>query len=87
MSYNCGQFIQSKDRIHRLGLEPDDQITYYYLVSVSDDLPQGTIDHKIHNRLIEKEIEMLNILNDTESFIGFSNEPDAEEFEIFYDDI
>ncbi len=86
-SYNCGQFIQSKDRIHRIGLEENDIITYYYLVSVSDDLPQGTIDHKIHNRLIEKEIEMLNILNDTESFIGLSNEPDAEEFEIFYGDI
>ncbi len=86
-SYNCGQFIQSKDRIHRIGLANDDQITYYYLVSFSDDLPQGTIDHKIHNRLIEKEIKMLNILNDTESFIGFSNEPDAEEFEIFYGDI
>lgn len=86
-SYNCGQFMQSKDRIHRIGLSGDDVTTYYYLISTADDLPRGCIDEKIHLRLREKELEMLDILNDTESFIGLINDPDAEEFEIFYSDM
>ncbi len=79
-SFNCGQFMQSKDRIHRIGLTDADKVTYYYLISTSEDLKKGSIDEKIHNRLMEKELKMLDILNDTESFIGFSNERDAEEF-------
>ena len=82
-SFNCGQFMQSKDRIHRIGLTDADKITYYYLISTSEDLKKGSIDEKIHTRLMEKELKMLDILNDTESFIGFSNERDAEEF--FYE--
>ena len=79
--------MQSKDRIHRIGLSEDDVTTYYYLISTADDLPRGCIDEKIHLRLREKELEMLDILNDTESFIGVTNDPDAEEFEIFYSDM
>ncbi len=28
--YNCGNFLQSKDRIHRVGLEPNQITNYYY---------------------------------------------------------
>lgn len=86
-SYNCGQFMQSKDRIHRIGVEELDVSTnYYYLISTGEDLDKRSIDEKIHLRLIEKEKDMLKILNDSESFIG-SNDPEQEDFEIFYSDI
>ncbi len=64
-SYNCGQFIQSKDRIHRLGLKKGTITHYYFLLSVYDS-PEGqpTIDHKIDERLKLKEDRMLEILND-----------------------
>ena len=32
-SFNAAHFIQSKDRIHRYGLEPETETNYYYLLS------------------------------------------------------
>lgn len=55
-SFNAGNFIQSKDRIHRYGLLADDQVNYYYVLSDTN------IDHTIHHRLIEKEKRMLRII-------------------------
>ncbi|MDP1547519.1 MAG: DEAD/DEAH box helicase [Anaerolineales bacterium] len=53
-SFNAGNFIQSKDRIHRYGLK--DKVNYYYILS------NNNIDHTIHQRLIEKEARMLKII-------------------------
>jgi len=82
-SYNCGQFMQSKDRIHRIGLDPTDETHYYYLISVyGDGEVQKTIDHKINERLKEKENRMLEILNDpSRIFI------DPDEFEDKIEDL
>lgn len=56
--YNCSNFLQSKDRIHRYGL-PSDQITnYYYLLS------ENSIDEVIHERLQEKIVRMEKVIND-----------------------
>ena len=55
-SFNAAHFIQSKDRIHRYGLEPGTTTNYYYLLS------EGSIDEVIHNRLVEKEIRLQNII-------------------------
>lgn len=55
-NFNAGTYIQSKDRIHRYGLNPNDRINYYYLVS------ENNIDRTIHNRLLEKERRMLEII-------------------------
>jgi len=55
-SFNAGNFIQSKDRIHRYGLNPDDEINYYYILS------NNNIDRTIHQRLQEKEERMLRII-------------------------
>lgn len=55
-SFNAGNFIQSKDRIHRYGLKPDDKINYYYILS------NNNIDRTIHQRLREKEERMLRII-------------------------
>ncbi len=57
-TFNAGQYIQSLDRIHRLGLDPEDKITYYLLIG------KGTIDDVINTRLREKYQRMLNMLND-----------------------
>lgn len=56
--YNCSNFLQSKDRIHRVGLA-DDQITkYYYFVSTN------SIDEVINSRLHLKIQRMEEIIND-----------------------
>ncbi len=47
-TFNCAHYLQSLDRIHRLGLKAEDSTTYYILVSAN------TIDEVVHDRLIEK---------------------------------
>ena len=55
-SFNAAHFIQSKDRIHRYGLKPGTETNYYYLLS------EESIDEVIHNRLIEKETRLRDII-------------------------
>ena len=55
-SFNAAHFIQSKDRIHRYGLKPGTETNYYYLLS------EDSIDGIIHNRLIEKETRLRDII-------------------------
>jgi SNF2 family DNA or RNA helicase len=56
--YNASNFIQSKDRIHRVGLSPDVVTNYYYVVS------ENSVDEIINRRLDEKVKRMENIIND-----------------------
>lgn len=55
-SFNAAHFIQSKDRIHRYGLKPGTETNYYYLLS------EDSIDGVIHNRLIDKESRLRDII-------------------------
>ena len=55
-TYQVCQYIQSKDRIHRYGLEPGTITNYYYVLS------QDTIDETIDTRLTEKERRMTEIM-------------------------
>lgn len=55
-NFNASNFLQSKDRIHRVGLKPTDKINYYYILS------ENSIDETVHNRLMEKEKRMLEII-------------------------
>lgn len=55
-SFNAAHFIQSKDRIHRYGLKPGTITNYYYLLS------EDSVDEVIHNRLIEKETRLRDII-------------------------
>lgn len=55
-NFNAAHFIQSKDRIHRYGLKPGTVTNYYYLLS------EESIDEVIHNRLIEKETRLRDII-------------------------
>jgi len=59
-SYNASHFLQSKDRIHRVGLEPGTETNYYYLLS------QGSIDEVIHDALAVKEQRMLRLIESEE---------------------
>lgn len=57
-TFNAGQYIQSRERIHRVGLLPDEHVTYHLLMS------EGTIDETIDQRLEAKEARMLELLDD-----------------------
>lgn len=63
-SFNLVHLLQSKDRIHRLGLK-DDQYTQYYFMNnyyIYNEQPTSIAD-RIYNRLKEKEQTMLNAIN------------------------
>jgi SNF2 family DNA or RNA helicase len=56
--YNAANFIQSKDRIHRVGLKEGTITNYYYLVS------PDSIDEVINDKLSEKVKRMEEIINE-----------------------
>lgn len=56
--YNCSNFIQSKDRIHRVGLDKNQVTKYFYILS------KESIDEVINNRLRLKIERMEEIIND-----------------------
>lgn len=75
--YNCSNFLQSKDRIHRVGL-PEGQITnYYYFVS------KDSIDEVINHRLNLKIRRMEEIINDDIPLFARIN--DSDETDIIKD--
>lgn len=55
-TFNAAHFMQSKDRIHRVGLKPTDTVNYYYILS------DESLDQTIHTSLNEKEKRMLAII-------------------------
>lgn len=57
-NFNGAQFMQSMDRIHRIGMDETVQVKYYLIIA------QDTIDEVIHQRLNEKHSDMLVALND-----------------------
>lgn len=63
-SYNLVHLLQSKDRIHRLGL-PDDQYTQYYFMQVNYETEDGSwsMDNAVYQRLKEKEQIMLDAID------------------------
>lgn len=57
-SFNCGQYIQSLDRIHRIGLEQNAKVNYHILIA------KNTIDETIDRRLDEKQETMIRLLEE-----------------------
>jgi len=53
-TFNAANFVQSKDRIHRVGLE--EEVNYFYLIN------KNTIEETIHERLKHKEERMIYIM-------------------------
>lgn len=56
--YNCSNFIQSKDRIHRVGLDINQLTKYYYILS------KDSIDEVINDKLKVKIERMEQIIDD-----------------------
>lgn len=67
MSFNAASYMQSKDRIHRLGLPEGTVTNYYYLVSTN------TIDETILDRVLEKERRMLELVEGREIPLFINN--------------
>lgn len=63
-SYNLVHLLQSKDRIHRLGLSHNQYTQYYYLqnefLTIGKEI--YSLDKNIYERLIEKEKTMLDAI-------------------------
>ncbi|HEX8080856.1 MAG TPA: DEAD/DEAH box helicase [Jatrophihabitans sp.] len=57
-TFNAGQYLQSLDRIHRLGLEPGVETRIYILTSI------GTIDERVGRRLAAKSQRLSRMLDD-----------------------
>ncbi len=78
--YNAAQYLQSEDRIHRLGLSKDTKTEIEILCC------PGTIDISVNNRLITKINRMAEALNDHE--INIAPIPvDPDELGFDYDDL
>ena len=57
LSYNCAQYLQSLDRIHRVG-GSENQQAYYYILQYED-----TIDSDIYSNLEQKAQRMYGIID------------------------
>jgi len=68
--FNASNFLQSKDRIHRVGLGDDVITNYYYLISENSiDLPiNEKLDLKVERmkKIIDEEIPLFTRINDSD---------------------
>lgn len=88
-SFNAGHFLQSIDRIHRLGLSPDQETHVHILESIA---PQafGSIDYSVRRRMIAKLRDMNAILEDLDLQQLMFDEDNADaplDFDIQREDI
>ena len=83
-TFNAGHFLQSQDRIHRLGLDEHTETKFTLLVS------KGSIDEAVNNRVSEKVISLAKLMDDPdlvrvalpdEFFPDEENEALAEDYE------
>lgn len=78
-SYNLVHLLQSKDRIHRLGL-PDNQYTQWYFCEAYYKFKESvfSMDDKIYQRLREKENIMLDAIENQELEESTSTQEDLD---------
>ncbi|WP_422659276.1 SNF2-related protein [Paenibacillus sp. EC2-1] len=85
-SYNLVHLLQSKDRIHRLGLQNNQYTQYYFIQGIfsTKDGEPYSLDEKIYLRLMEKEQIMLDAIeNDT---LERGNTPE-EDLDLIFSDL
>jgi hypothetical protein len=84
-NFNCGQFMQSMDRIHRVGMPKGLTATYYIPVI------NCAIERVVNTRLKERQRIMYNFLNDSMQVLGIEDDmwiADSEsELDSAFDDI
>ena len=73
--YNAGVYMQSKDRIHRVGLKKGDKTNYYHFHAAD------SIDDVAYNRVISKEKRMLELIESEEIPLLSKNEDFMEDLE------
>ncbi len=73
-TFDCAKYVQSQDRIHRLGLAPGDVVTAYLLIA------SDTIDETVDHRLLEK-IDRMQALFEAELPEGSPEDIDDDESE------
>ena len=84
-NFNLTFMLQSRDRIHRLGLRENQYTRYYYLQTASEALDSyrpGYIDEKIYNRLKLKERLMYKAIDDKTLSIEYSDNEILEAIKI-----
>lgn len=77
-SFNLTHMLQSRDRIHRLGLLPNQYTAYYYFISEGQPGERDTLDNKIYNRLKEKETTMVQTIEGTSLSVEYSVDEKTE---------
>lgn len=75
-TYDCAQWLQSIDRIHRLGLPADAKVNVFVLRALVDG--QSTVDDLVQAALAAKESRMLQLLQGAQ-LAPIEDEPDAAE--------
>jgi len=70
-TFNGAQYLQSLDRIHRVGLSPRDRVHYYILEA------KDSVDAVIDERLEEKKKRMLELLDDDMPVMNLDTLPEA----------
>lgn len=84
-NFNLTFMLQSRDRIHRLGLSENEYTRYYYLQTKDEEYTSsraGYIDQKIYSRLKEKEKIMYKAIDSKDLFVEYSKEEIEEAIEI-----
>lgn len=88
-TYNAGHYLQSVDRIHRLGLLPD-EITYVHVLESVAPNVTGAIDFSVRRRMIQKLRLMATVLEDVDLRQLALDEEEGEEpidYDITIDDL
>lgn len=85
-SYNLVHLLQSKDRIHRLGLAEDQYTQYYFMQKEfsNNNHMSYSLGEQIYDRLVEKERIMLDAIDkDRLEILGTSD----EELDLIFSDL
>jgi hypothetical protein len=88
-SYNAAHYLQSVDRIHRLGLPENTVTNVYVLESVSPGIV-GSVDYSVRRRLINKLRTMASALEDADLTQMALDEEEGEQpldFDITIEDV
>lgn len=68
--YNCSNFLQSKDRIHRVWLDKWIETNYYYIISMNsiDTIINDKLNEKVKRmeKIIDDEIPLFKIIDDND---------------------
>jgi SNF2 family DNA or RNA helicase len=77
LSYNCAQYLQSLDRIHRVGGSEVNQANYYFLQY------KNTIDQDIRDNLEKKAAKMYDLIEEDYNIYSLNMFEDDDEIEAY----